>query len=169
MCVTGVAGAVLAIPSAAVADGGTVCRVSNPVALNPGLTLQGSSGTFESDPLGTVTCNGPVRGITPTGTGSFHDKGKYGTDDPDDCIKGGEGTGSYTLIFPTKDGDKTVALPFTLKYGAPSDNGGLVGIHTKGDGWVGEFGANPTKGDCVSAPVTGVLATGTITFSGGSY
>lgn len=164
MCLAAAANLALGVPGPALAAGGTTCTVENPVGLNPGLTLQGSTGTFESNPLGTVACDGPVNGVVPTGPGSFLDKGTYGTEDPDDCLAGGEGKGSYTLTLPTDTGKKIVVLPFTVRYGAPSSNGGLVGIHTRGDGWVGEFGGVPTAGDCVVSPVTKVLATGTIVF-----
>lgn len=150
---------------AARADSGTTCSVKNPVTLTPGVSLQGSTGTFESKTIGTVTCDGPVNGVKPTGPGTFLDKGNYGTQDPDDCLGGGEGTGSYTMVFPTARGKKTVVLAFTLEFGAPSTQGGLIGIHTKGDGFVGEFGGTPTAGDCVTAPVTKVLALGTIVLS----
>lgn len=164
LCIGCVAGIDLVGPGSAQADSGTTCQVENPVTLSPGLSLEGSAGTFESKPLGTVTCDGPVNGVEPTGAGTFLDAGNYGTEGPDDCVGGGEGVGSYTMVFPTADGEQTVVLPFTLEYAAPSTSGGLVGIHTRGEGWVGEFGGTPTQGDCVSAPVTKVLAVGTIVF-----
>jgi hypothetical protein len=148
------------------AASGTTCTVENPVNLTPGLSLvEGSSGTFDNQTRATVSCDGPVKGVTPTGPGKMLDKGAYGTADPDDCVHGGEGTGAYTLILPTADGTKSVVLPFTLEFSAPSTNGGLVAVHTRGDGFVGEFGAVPTAGDCVSAPVTTVLVKGEIVLS----
>ncbi|MGQ0624484.1 MAG: hypothetical protein ACT4PP_07515 [Sporichthyaceae bacterium] len=160
-----VAGGILVGSGVARAAGATTCTVENPVSLSPGLSLGGSTGTFQSQPGGTVTCDGPIKGIAPTGPGTFLDKGNYGTQDPDDCLGGGEGKGSYTMVFPTAKGKKTVVLPFTLTYGAPSTQGGLVAIHTTGEGFVGEFGGTPTAGDCLTAPVTEVLALGTIVLS----
>ncbi|MBA3745104.1 hypothetical protein [Sporichthya sp.] len=165
LCVAGVAASGLVGTDGARADSGTTCTVENPVNLAPGLSLQGSTGTFDNENRGTVSCDGPVDGVEATGPGTFLDKGIYGTQDPDDCINGGEGQGSYTMVLPTANGKKTVVLPFTLTFGAPSTNGGLVGVHTRGDGFVGEFGAVPTAGDCVSAPVTTVLVNGQIVFS----
>jgi hypothetical protein len=94
--------------------------VENPVNLTPGLSLVGSTGTFDNQNRGTVTCDGPVNGVESTGPGTFHDKGVYGTKDPDDCVRGGEGEGSYTMVLPTAKGKQTVVLPFTLTFGAPS-------------------------------------------------
>lgn len=147
------------------ADSGTTCVIEHLVSLEPGLSVQGSSGTFEDKVLGTASCDGPVNGVTPTGPGTFHDKGRYGTKDPDSCLGGGEGEGAYTMVFPTAAGDQTVVLPFTLKYGDPSTKNGPVAIHTRGEGWIGEFGGTPKEGDCVSKPVTKVLAKGEIVFS----
>ncbi len=165
LCVGFLASSGLVASGPAHANSGTTCVIENPVSLAPGVSLQGSSGTFESKTLGTVKCDGPVNGVMPTGPGTFLDKGQYGTEDPDDCLGGGEGTGSYTMVFPTAKGKRTVMLPFTLEYAAPSTNGGLIGIHTRGDGWTGEFGGTPVEGDCVSAPVTKVLALGQVVFS----
>lgn len=165
LCLTCLAASGLVSTSAVRADSGTTCTVENPVTLSPGLSLQGSTGTFDNSATGTVECDGPVNGVQPTGPGTFHDKGTYGTQDPDDCVRGGEGQGAYTMVLPTADGEQTVVLPFTVEFGAPSTNGGLVGVHTRGDGFAGEFGGTPTAGDCVSAPVTEVLVLGKIVFS----
>lgn len=170
--ITGAVGAVAVAASCLVntsdarAESGTTCRVENTVRLAPGLSLlEGSTGTFDNQTRATVNCDGPVKGITPTGVGKMLDKGVYGTKDPDDCVHGGEGAGAYTLILPTADGERTVTLPFTLEFSAPSANGGLVAVHTRGQNFVGEFGAVPSAGDCVTTPVTEVTVTGTITFS----
>lgn len=165
LCTACVAAAGLVSTSAARADSGTTCTVEIPVALAPGLSLaQGSTGTFDNKALGTVSCDGPVNGFEPTGPGTFLAEGTYGTQDPDNCLDGGEGQGSYTVVFPTAEGENGVTLPFTLEFAAPSRTGGLIGIHTQGDGFVGEFSGMPTAGDCVTAPVTEVRALGTIVF-----
>lgn len=166
LCSVCLAASGLVSTSAVRADSGTTCTVENPVDLTPGLSLlEGSTGTFDNQSRATVSCDGPVHGITPTGPGKMLDKGAYGTKDPDDCVHGGEGTGAYTMTLPTAKGTKTVVLPFALEFAAPSTNGGLVGVHTRGDGFTGEFGAIPSAGDCVSAPVTQVMVTGKIVFS----
>jgi hypothetical protein len=151
----------------AAAASGTTCKIEHLVSVDPGLSVQGSSGTFEDKVLGTVNCDGPLKGITPTGTGTFHDQGRYGTEHPASCLEGGQGEGAYTMVFPTADGERTVVLPFTLKFGDPHPvlEEGPVGVHTKGDGWIGEFGGTPKEGDCVSKPVTKILAKGKIVFS----
>jgi hypothetical protein len=58
------------------------------------------------------------------------------------------------MVFPTAKGEKTVVLPFTVTFGDPATENGLVGVHTKGTGFTGEFGATPIAGDCVVTPVT---------------
>ncbi len=152
--------------SPAMAAGGTTCTVEHEVSLTPGLlALQGSTGTFKDQTLGTVSCDGPVKGVTPTGAGTFLDQGNYGTTDPDTCL-GGEGVGSYTMVFPTADGTKTVVLPFTVTFGGPAAENGLVAVQTKGDGFTGEFGATPVTGDCVVTPVSKLAIKGYVVVSG---
>jgi hypothetical protein len=128
------------------------------------LSVEGSAGTFEDMVLGTISCDGPAGGVTPTGPGSLHDKGRYGTKNPDDCFGGGEGEGAYTIKFPTADGEKTVVLPFTVTFGGPSTRGGVVAVNVQGDGWKGELGATPLEGDCFSKPVTKVRVAGKVVF-----
>lgn len=154
------------VPVASEAASGTTCKVEHVPTLKPGLSVQGSSGTFEDAQDGTISCDGPVMGITPTGPGRLHDKGNYGTKDPDSCFGGGEGDGSYTLVFPTADGEQKLVAPFTFTFGGPATNGeGVVALHVRGDGWSAELGVTPTKGDCFSAPVTEVRVTGKAAFS----
>jgi hypothetical protein len=120
--------------------------------LTPGLSAQGSSGTFEDKVAGSISCDGPLLGITPTGPGTVYDKGNYGTEDPDSCFGGGEGVGSYTLVFPTAGGPEETVAPFTVTFGDPATNGeGLVTVKLEGEGWHGDLAATPTKGDCFSA------------------
>lgn len=163
-----VAGAVLGLglvePAPVGAAGSTTCMVDHSPTLKPGLAAQGSSGTFEDLVLGTISCDGPAGGVTPTGPGTLYDKGNYGTKDPDSCFGGGEGEGSYTVVFPTADGERTLVLPFTVTFGDPSTNGGVVGVHVRGDGWGGDLGATPTEGDCITKPVTKVRVAGKVVF-----
>jgi len=67
----------------------TNCRFATEVNLSPGLSVKPSSGTFASDgESGRVECDGPVRGIHPSGPGTLGVMGKYGTKDPDTCFAG---------------------------------------------------------------------------------
>jgi hypothetical protein len=149
------------------AASGTTCMVEHVPTLKPGLSaVEGSSGTFEDAQDGTITCDGPVVGVTPTGPGTLHDKGNYGTKDGDSCFGGGEGEGAYTLVLPTADGERTLLAPFTMTFGDPNTNGeGVVTVHLRGEGWSGDLGVTPTKGDCFSTPVTEVRVTGKVIFS----
>jgi hypothetical protein len=147
------------------AASGTTCEVEHVPTLTPGLSVQGSTGTFEDKVAGSISCSGPLLGITPTGPGTVYDKGNYGTEDPDSCFGGGEGVGSYTLSFPTADGPEELVAPFTVTFGEPATNGhGLVTVKLQGEGWTGDLAATPTKGDCFSAPVTEVVVKGTLQF-----
>src|SRR4051794_23774214 len=62
----------------------TQCTFASTITLGPGLSVVPSTGTFSSGgETGTVTCDGPVRGIVPTGPGTLGVEGRYGTKDPD--------------------------------------------------------------------------------------
>src|SRR5581483_3829717 len=75
----------------------THCTFTSTIALAPGLSVVPSSGTFTSGgETGTVSCDGPVRGIVPTGPGTLGVEGRYGTRDPDTCF-GGEGEGRFSF------------------------------------------------------------------------
>lgn len=106
-----------------------------------------------------------MKGIVPTGPGALHDEGQYGTKDDDTCINGGEGEGAYTITFPTADGSRTIVTPFTVTFGDPTlHDGGFIGVHVRGDGMSGDYGATPTEGDCFSKPVTKVKVAGNLIF-----
>jgi hypothetical protein len=134
------------------------------IDLTPGLSVQGSSGTFENRG-GTLDCDGPFLGIEPTGPGSFYDTGSYGTRDPDTCQSGGEATGYIVFTFPTAAGDQSVRSVYTLVYGGlskiPTD--GLLAVRVESDDWVAEGSATPIEGDCVARPVTRVRDQGVFT------
>lgn len=145
----------------------TTCTVGHEPTLTPGLhAVESTSGTFKTMQLGTISCDGPVKGISPTGPGTLHDEGRYGTKDPDSCLSGGEGEGAYTITFPTADGEQKVVTPFTVTLGDPSPSSdGIVGIHVRGDGMSGDLHGTPTEGDCFSEPVTKVKVGGKLVFS----
>ena len=88
----------LLMPPAGSAQTQTHCTFTSTIALVPGLSVVPSSGTFSSGgETGTVSCDGPVRGIVPTGPGTLGVEGRYGTKDPDTCF-GGEGEGHENPI-----------------------------------------------------------------------
>ena len=135
----------------------TNCRFATEVTLSPGLSVKPSSGTFASDgESGRVECDGPVRGIHPSGPGTLGVMGKYGTKDPDTCFAG-EGEGRFSFTFPTAQGTGKRSNVFTFSFslvGGPS--GGF-----KGEGFGGSFDdVRPENGDCFVNPVTKVAIKG---------
>ena|SRR5436305_9451697 len=154
-------GALLAEPTGAGAAGPagapTHCTFTSTITLTPGLSVVPSSGTFTSGgETGTVSCDGPVRGIVPTGPGTLGVEGRYGTRDPDTCF-GGEGEGRFSFTFPTATGVGRRSNVFTFSYS-------LVGLSNSGfsgDGFGGGFDdVEPQEGDCVVTPVTRILVKG---------
>lgn len=132
------------------AAGETQCKFAFDASISPGLSSQGSSGTFTTKgETGTINCDG-----RPAGTVSAD--GKYGTKDPDSCSSGGEGTGVNHITL----GSEKVVNNFTFTYGELSTKGGVVSGKFKGDRASGTFEFTPTEGDCFTKPVTKVHVTG---------
>jgi len=105
---------------------------------------------------GTVSCDGPVRGIVPTGPGTLGVEGRYGTKDPDTCF-GGEGEGRFSFTFPTATGVGKRSNVFTFSFSLV----GLSGSGFSGEGFGGGFDdVEPEDGDCVVHPVTKLVVKG---------
>jgi len=135
----------------------THCTFTTTIRLSPGLSVVPSSGTFTSGgETGTVSCDGPVRGIVPTGPGTLGVDGRYGTKHPDTCFAG-EGDGRFSFTFPTATGTGRRSNVFTFSYS-------LVGLSDSGfsgDGFGGGFDdVEPQEGNCVLQPVTRILIKG---------
>lgn len=139
---------------------GTHCTFSFDVFLDPGLSMEPSSGKHYSDGLGPLDCEGPVNGHQPTGTGTLGEDGPYGTRDPVTCTSGGEGAGTDRLTVPTANGPQQVISEFTFTFGDPSTKGGVVHGEFTGTRFTGTFEFTPLEGDCVTSPVTKVAVTG---------
>jgi hypothetical protein len=155
-----VAGAGLGQPlpaAGAGADPKTNCSFTSAIALEPGLAVVPSSGVFTSGgETGTVTCDGPVRGIVPTGPGTLGVEGRYGTKDPDTCFAG-EGEGRFSFTFPTAAGPGQRSNVFTFSFSLV----GLSGSGFSGDGFGGGFDeVRPVEGDCLIRPVTRIIVKG---------
>lgn len=147
---TGLAGA----RGAAQESDSTPCTAEFDLTLSPGLSNTPSSGTFTSGgETGTIECQGNVNGKKATGPGTFGSEGRYGTEDPDTCTSGGEGEAIQTFTVPTVDGDERVVNEGTITYGA-LEGGGLISGRFRGPRFSGTFEVTPTKGDCVTEPVT---------------
>jgi hypothetical protein len=133
---------------------GTHCTFAFVIVLEPGLSMEPSTGTHFSDGLGTLDCDGPVNGRQPSGTGTLGEDGPYGTDDPDSCQSGGEATGTDRLTVPTADGPQQVNSEFTAAFGKLSNKGGLFHGEFTGTRFTGTFEFRALEGDCVTSPVT---------------
>jgi hypothetical protein len=153
-----VVGGLALLPApAAQAETKTNCSFASTITLEPGLSIVPSAGTFTSGgETGTVTCDGPVRGIVPTGPGTLGVQGRYGTKDPDTCFAG-EGEGRFSFTFPTASGNGKRSNVFTFSFSLI----GLSGSGFSGDGFGGGFdNVEPQEGDCVLNPVTRIVVKG---------
>jgi hypothetical protein len=146
----------LPLPAAG-AESKTNCTFTSTIVLEPGLSVVPSAGTFTSGgETGTVTCDGPVRGIVPTGPGTLGVVGRYGTKDPDTCFTG-EGDGRFSFTFPTAAGSGKRSNVFTFSFSLI----GLSGSGFSGDGFGGGFDeVEPEEGDCLVHPVTKIIVKG---------
>ena len=70
----------------------------------------------------------------------------------------GEGNGTTSMTVPTSDGPQHITTPYTYTYGALQN--GVFAVTFKGETWSGTAEVRPTRGDCVSAPITKVTAEG---------
>jgi len=142
---------------------GATCSVTFVIVLDPGFSMQGSTGTHRSEAPGVLECDGMVNGSSITGAGTIADDGPYGTDDPDSCMTGSEGTGVDHITLPTEAGSQVIDSQFTYTAAKPSNGSPLRGQFT-GSRFTGTFELRPLEGDCVSKPITKVeiKATGVI-------
>jgi hypothetical protein len=129
-------------PAGGAEQQGTECSGKAIMTFTPGLSDQPSSGTH-SGREGKSDCNGPM---------ATEWDGRYGTQDPDMCSKGGEGWGVATHTVTTADGPQSFDAVFTFQYLAISN--GLISGNFQGDYFSGTFQLKPLEGDCVSSPVT---------------
>jgi len=137
-----------ALPSGA--ESGSHCTFQHVPDLKPGISYNPSSGTFVDPGGGTVECKGAVNG-----SGSYTDSGTYSNAT---CQGGGlaEGDPSFTI------GDQTFTDHIKIVFGKePSTNGkGIVHATFEGDRVKGTIELTPTKGDCISSPVSQVRGVG---------
>lgn len=140
--------AVGTVPSGA--ESGSHCTFQHVPDLKPGISYNPSSGKFVDPGGGTVDCKGAV-----TGSGSYTDSGTYSNAT---CQSGGtaEGDPAFTI------GGETFSDHIKIVFGKqPSTNGkGLVHATFEGDKVKGTIELTPTKGDCISGPVTQVRGVG---------
>lgn len=159
--------ALVAVPGGSEANAaaaGTRCTYEHEADVSPGLALQETAGTVRDDPgrPGHVECDGPIYGFTPTGPGTFLVSARY----HGDCLRGGGGDTDVTFTFPSADGERSVSDTATWTFGGPSQDprNGPVRVHWEAKSFVLEGAATPTKGDCITAPVTRGRGRGVMTF-----
>lgn len=138
----------------------TRCTFELDIILDPGLSMNPSTGMHYSARPGMLECHGPVNGRQPTGAGTVSEDGPYGTVDPDSCMSGGEATGTDRLTVPTADGPQKINSEFTATYGKLSNKNGIFGGEFTGTRFTGSFTFRVLEGDCVTSPITKVRVTG---------
>ncbi len=132
----------MGMTATAEAQQGTHCTAEFVIGLDPGFGSEPTSGVFHSGgETGTITCDGG-------GKGTAGVDGRYGTKDPDSCSTGGEGWGVQSFTI----GSDNIKNTITIEFGGLS--GGLVNGKFEGERFSGTFTFTPTKGDCVTGPVT---------------
>lgn len=143
----------------ATAAEGARCTWTFVVVLDPGFSVEPSTGTHRSEAPGRLDCDGAVNGQPITGPGTISDEGRYGTDDPDSCTDGSEGTGTDRIVVPTADGPQHIVSQFTYTAAKLSNSSPFRGEFT-GSRFSGTFELTVLEGDCVTAPITKVEVTG---------
>jgi hypothetical protein len=131
------------------------CSFEVPVTLSPGLSaMTPSSGTFTTGgQTGKLMCQGDAYGKAISAPGTV---GYDGILNSQTCANG-DGTGTARLVLPTASGPLDYTYTFTYQ------RAGLFGEFTS-DAFSGGFTFQPTKGDCVSSPVTAATVRGTARF-----
>ncbi|HUR48140.1 MAG TPA: hypothetical protein VMY88_01225 [Acidimicrobiales bacterium] len=150
--VVGVVG-VLAAPSvvpatahaAATSTAACVFEFVMPVA--PGVSMTPADFTYTTGgETGMIICVGTVRGHPVTGPGTV---GEQGTGNG--SCSGGTVTGAYTMTIPTDAGQQRLRVPYTkLNFVGP------LGARPTPE-LAGGFTFVPTRGDCVTTPITEVV------------
>jgi hypothetical protein len=132
----------------------TPCQAQITVNLDPGVSLQPSSGTFASNGQdGQVACSGPINGRSTAAGGSGGAVGKYGVDSPNSCSQlTGKTVFTITASLPSGTGPITFKDTVTGEYG-PLQNNWFFGGSFKGPHSYGTFKFTPVDSDCVVRPV----------------
>lgn len=125
------------------------------VTLTPGLSLIPSQGSFTTGgERGTLDCEGVYRGRKVTGPGTLGIEGRYGESSPggDSCLLEA-GSGRYFFTLPTEGGP--VKEQGTFQQRMFNRQGDVEASSAdRQNNWMGEFVFIPTRGNCVSGPVT---------------
>jgi hypothetical protein len=132
------------------ADSGSHCTFQHVPNLSPGISGNQSSGTFIDPGGGTVECKGAVNG-----SGDYTDSGTYSNAT---CQTGGTAEGDPTFTINGETFTDHVKIVFGKE--PPHFPKGLVRATFEGAKVKGTIDIMPTKGDCVSSPVTQIKGAG---------
>jgi hypothetical protein len=147
--------ATLAGPARAADDApDTPCQAQIFVNLDPGVSLQPSSGTFASNGQdGQVACTGPINGRSTVAGGAGGATGRYGVDEPNTCYQL-KGKTVFTITATLPAGTKPILFSDTVtgEYG-PLENNWFFGGTFKGPHSYGTFKFTPVDSDCAVRPV----------------
>jgi len=140
-------------------DNEAVCRLSFTEYFSPGITLTPTSGTQNSGgEVGSITCSGKLQGRNIARPGTF---GNEGFLHESTCLVD-HSTGRYFATLPTDAGPIRIEGTYSLVR-----TGLTLKVDTEQAGARGTGSALviPTRGDCVTSPVTEALVFMTLTFS----
>jgi hypothetical protein len=147
--------AAVAGPAQAAGDApDTPCQAEIYVNLDPGVSLQPSSGSFASNGQdGKVACTGDVDGRHSVAGGMGGAVGKYGVDNPNSCYQlKGKAVFTLTANLPTDTKPILFSDDVTGEYG-PLENNWFFGGSFKGSHSYGTFKFTPVDSDCAVRPV----------------
>ena len=132
------------------AESGSHCSFQHVPDLNPGVSYKPTTGTFIDPGGGTVDCKGAV-----TGSGSYTDSGTYSDAT---CQNGGTAVGDPSFTINGQTFTDHVRIVFGKE--PPHFPKGLVRATFEGEKVKGTIDLMPTKGDCISGPVTQIKGSG---------
>ena len=143
-------GAVAVAGTPSGADSGTRCTFQHVPDLKPGVSYNSTSGTFTDPGGGTAECKGAING-----SGPYTDSGTYSNAT---CQGGGTAEGDPTFTINGETFTDHVKIVFGKE--PPHFPNGLVRATFEGEKTKGTIDLMPTKGDCMSSPVTQIRGQG---------
>lgn len=149
----------LAWPARAGGATNVTCTFELVTHFSPGFTLTETSGTDQSaGESGFIDCTGTIKGNRVTGRGSAGNAGVYTAT----CFVD-RGSGRYFFTVPTNGGPLRVEGTYTYERVGLVLVGNLVQPDARGHMTLVVV---PTKGDCLTTPITEALAKGVAVLNG---
>jgi hypothetical protein len=146
-------GTVAVASTVAQAEEGTHCTFQHVPDLKPGVSYNSTSGTFTDPGGGTAECKGAING-----SGPYTDSGTYSNAT---CQGGGMAEGDPTFTINGETFTDHIKIVFGKE--PPHFPKGLVHATFEGEKVKGTIELMPTKGDCISGPVTQIRGQGEFT------